>query len=57
MQWSYIFYIRERKNPNILYNILGLYRAVLVRELQSQFAISCCETAIDSLVRMCGGNI
>jgi len=31
MQWSYIFYTRER-SPNILYNILGLYRAVLVRE-------------------------
>lgn len=36
MQWSYIFYIRE-KSPNILYNILGLYRAVLVRDRDLQF--------------------
>lgn len=28
----YLLYPRE-KNPNILYNVLGLYRAVLVREL------------------------
>jgi len=54
MQWSYIFYIRE-KNPNILYNILGLYRAVLVRE--SRIAIPFCESAFGSLIHTCGGNI
>jgi len=50
-----VYLLYPRKKPKYFYNILGLYRAVLVRE--SRFAIPFCESAFGSLIHTCGGNI